>query len=85
MEDAVCFPPTQQARRETREMLGGYRRRLATVAERLYPEFVVPGLDKTGVIAHPSWLPSEPMPLRSVVLGLERVPWIMERGRGARS
>lgn len=48
---------------------------LAAVAEGLYPEFVVSGLDNTGVIADPSWLPSEPVPLRSVVLDLdEHVP-----------
>lgn len=52
-------------------MLGGYRRRLAAVAEQLYPEFVVPGLERTGIIAHPSWLPAEPVPLRSVVLDLD--------------
>jgi transcriptional regulator with XRE-family HTH domain len=61
----------QRRWRETREMLGGYRRRLAAVAEQLYPQFVVPGLEKTGIIAHPSWLPSEPVPLRSVVLDLD--------------
>jgi transcriptional regulator with XRE-family HTH domain len=61
----------QRRWRETREMLGGYRRTLAAVAERLYPEFTVPGLENTGIIAHPSWLPSEPVPLRSVVLDLD--------------
>jgi len=61
----------QRRWRETREMLGGYRRRLAAVAEQLYLEFVVPGLEKTGIIAHPSWLPIEPVPLRSVVLDLD--------------
>lgn len=65
----------QRRWRETRELLGGYRRKLAVVAERLYPEFVVPGLENTGVITHPSWLPLEPVPLRSVVLDLdEHVP-----------
>jgi transcriptional regulator with XRE-family HTH domain len=64
----------QQRWREAREMLGGYRRTLATVAARLYPEFVVPGLENTGIIAHPSWLPSEPVPLRSVVLDLDEHP-----------
>jgi transcriptional regulator with XRE-family HTH domain len=65
----------QQRWRETREMLGGYRRRMAAAAEGLYPEFAVPGMENTGVIAHPSWLPSEPVPLRSVVLDLdEHVP-----------
>ena len=61
----------QRRWRETRELLGGYRRKLAIVAEHLYPEFVVPGLENTGVITHPSWLPSEPVPLRSLVLDLD--------------
>ncbi|MDQ4094005.1 MAG: helix-turn-helix domain-containing protein, partial [Actinomycetota bacterium] len=38
----------QRRWRETRQMLGGYRRRLAAAAEQLYPEFVVPGLEKRG-------------------------------------
>jgi transcriptional regulator with XRE-family HTH domain len=61
----------QRRWRETREMLGGSRRTLAAVAERLYPEFTVQGLENTGIIAHPSWLPLEPVPLRSVVLDLD--------------
>lgn len=61
----------QRRWRETREMLGNYRRALAAVAGHLYPEFVVPGLENTGVIAHPSWLPPQPVPLRSVVLDLD--------------
>jgi transcriptional regulator with XRE-family HTH domain len=65
----------QQRWRDTRALLGGHRRKLAVVAEHLYPEFVVPGLENTGVITHPSWLPSEPVPLSSVVLDLdEHVP-----------
>jgi hypothetical protein len=65
----------QRRWRETLEILGGYRRKLAVVAEHLYPEFIVPGLENTGVITHPSWLPAEPVPLRLVVLDLdEHVP-----------
>jgi transcriptional regulator with XRE-family HTH domain len=65
----------QRQWRETRQILGSYRRELAIVAERLYPEFVVPGLENTGVITHPSWLASEPVPMRSVVIDLdEHVP-----------
>ncbi len=61
----------QRQWRDTRQVLGSYRRTLAIVAERLYPEFVVPGLENTGVITHPSWLASEPVPLRSVVVDLD--------------
>lgn len=61
----------QRAWCETRALLGGYRRALAAVAAHLYPTFVVPGLENTGVIAHPLWLPPEPVPLGSVVLDLD--------------
>lgn len=61
----------QRRWRDTRGLLGQSRRVLATVAEQLYPEFTVPGLEGTGVIAHRSWIPPEPVPLRSVVLDME--------------
>lgn len=54
--------------KRVREQLGGSRRALAVLAEQLYPEYRVPGLENTGVIAHPSWLPPEPIPLQQVVL-----------------
>ncbi|MEJ2861459.1 helix-turn-helix transcriptional regulator [Actinomycetospora flava] len=54
--------------KRVREQLGGSRRALAVLAEQLYPEYRVPGLENTGVIAHPSWLPPEPIPLHQVVL-----------------
>lgn len=61
----------QQRWRETRELLGQYRRGLASVAEQLYPDFQVAGLEGTGVIAHPRWIPPEPVPLRSVVIDMD--------------
>ena len=54
--------------KRVREQLGGSRRALAVLAEQLYPEYRVPGLENTGVITHPSWLPPEPIPLHQVVL-----------------
>lgn len=57
--------------REIREAMGKCRRRLAVAAEQLYPDAVVPGLERTGVIAHPSWIPAQPVPLASVVLDLD--------------
>lgn len=54
--------------KRVREQLGGSRRALAVLAEQLYPEYRIPGLENTGVITHPSWLPPEPIPLHQVVL-----------------
>lgn len=57
--------------RETREAMGKCRRPLAVAAEQLYPDAIVPGLERTGIIAHPSWIPPQPVPLASVVLELD--------------
>jgi len=61
----------QRRWRETREAMGRCRRRLAVAAEQLYPHIIIPGLERTGVIAHPSWIPSQPVPLASVALDLD--------------
>ena len=53
----------QEDWKRVREQLGSSRRALAVLAEQPYPEYCVPGLENTGVIAHPSWIPSEPIPL----------------------
>jgi transcriptional regulator with XRE-family HTH domain len=58
----------QRRWRETREAIGRCRQRLAVASEQLYPHVIIPGLDRTGVIAYPSWIPSQPVPLASVVL-----------------
>ena len=58
----------QQQWRDVRDALGQCRQPLAVLAEQLYPDHQVPGLEHTGVIAHPAWLPTEPIPLGQVVL-----------------
>ncbi|GDY33467.1 helix-turn-helix domain-containing protein [Gandjariella thermophila] len=55
----------------TRAALGSTRRALAVVAEELYPDSRVPGLEGTGVIAHPDWIPKSPIPLHQVSLVLD--------------
>ncbi|SFD94732.1 hypothetical protein SAMN04487819_105278 [Actinopolyspora alba] len=59
----------QQEWKDTRAVLGTFRRGLAVVAERLYPDSTVPGSEGSGVIAGTDWLPSVPVPLSE--LGLE--------------
>lgn len=61
----------QRRWKETRAALGGNRRALAVAAEDLYPDFKIPGLEHTGLIAHPAWVPPEPVPLGDVVLHLD--------------
>jgi len=51
-----------------RQAFGECRRALAVLAEQLYPDHQLPGAEHTGVIAHPSWMPDEPIPLGQVVL-----------------
>jgi transcriptional regulator with XRE-family HTH domain len=76
---ALCVPDTADPRVEqdqlrwceTRVALGRNRRALAVAAERLYPDAVVPGLERTGVLAAPAWIPPAPVPLGSVVLDLD--------------
>lgn len=58
----------QQQWRDLRQAFGDRRRVLAVLAEQLYPDYQLPGLERTGVIAHPSWIPDEPIPLGQVVL-----------------
>lgn len=58
----------QQHWRDLRQAFGERRRQLAVLAEQLYPDFLVRGLEHTGVIAHPSWIPDEPIPLGQIVL-----------------
>ena len=58
----------QQQWRDLRQAFGERRRELAVLAERLYPDYQVAGLHHTGVIARPSWIPDEPIPLGQVVL-----------------
>lgn len=64
----------QELWRATRAALGGHRRALAVAAQDLYPDAQVPGLERTGVIAPSSWIPSEPVPLSAVVLDLDSHP-----------
>ncbi len=59
----------QQQWRDVRDTLGQCRQPLAVLAEQLYPDHRMPGLEQTGVITHPTWLPAEPIPLGQVVLG----------------
>lgn len=61
--------------RELRTAFGARRRALAVLAEQLYPDHRMSGAQDTGVIAHPSWIPDEPVPLGQVVLDrLEQEP-----------
>jgi transcriptional regulator with XRE-family HTH domain len=55
----------------TRNALGTHRRALAVAAESLYPDAQVDGLEHTGLVAHKSWIPAQPVPLRDVVLDLD--------------
>ncbi|MFD7653976.1 helix-turn-helix transcriptional regulator [Actinosynnema sp. NPDC059797] len=61
----------QKRWKDARQLLGGHRRALAVAAQQLYPDGQVPGLEGTGVIAHPSWIPPKPVPLNKVVLDLD--------------
>jgi transcriptional regulator with XRE-family HTH domain len=61
----------QRRWREVRQQLGDRRRVLAVLAESLYPDRRVPGLEGTGAIADPSWICAEPVPLENVALVLD--------------
>lgn len=50
-----------------------HRRDLAVLAESLYREHRVPGLEDTGVISSPAWLPAEPVPVDEIALVLDSV------------
>ncbi|SFB64742.1 hypothetical protein SAMN05216266_1472 [Amycolatopsis marina] len=61
----------QQRWLATRTALGASRRRLAVIAEGLYPDHRLPDLKNTGVIAHPAGIPEKPLPLTDVSLILD--------------
>ena len=59
--------------RQIRAALGRHRRALAVLAESLYRDHRVPGLENTGVISTPTWIPAEPVPLDELNLTLNSV------------
>jgi transcriptional regulator with XRE-family HTH domain len=61
----------QAAWRATREAMGRHRQALARLAAGLYPDYQVPGLEDTGAIAGPNWLPADPVPLNRIALQLD--------------
>jgi transcriptional regulator with XRE-family HTH domain len=61
----------QRRWRETRKALGANRRSLAVTAEDLYPDSRIPGLEHSGLIAPPAWIPSRPVALSDIVLDLD--------------
>ena len=62
--------------RDERRWLNRHRSALARLAVQLYPaEYQVP---RTPLIAHPSWVPDEPVELGSLALRLDEVPQIAE-------
>ncbi|MGH3974239.1 MAG: helix-turn-helix transcriptional regulator, partial [Pseudonocardiaceae bacterium] len=63
----------QQHWRDIRAALGGRRRDLAVLAESLYRDYRVAGLDGTGVISTSAWIPDTPVPLEETTLGLDLV------------
>ncbi|WP_233574166.1 helix-turn-helix domain-containing protein [Amycolatopsis panacis] len=79
--EAAAIPTTQETEPDVvadrqrwlavRTALGGTRRALAVVAEDLYPDYRVPGLEHTGVITRPDWIPATPIPLGAVTLTLD--------------
>ncbi|WP_054055729.1 helix-turn-helix transcriptional regulator [Alloactinosynnema sp. L-07] len=61
----------QRQWRHVRTGLNAHRHGLAVLAQQLYPDHQVPGLEATGVIAHPSWIPEQPVPIGRVALELD--------------
>lgn len=61
----------QQQWRDMRAALGGRRRDLAVLAESLYRDYRVAGLDSTGVISTSTWIPDTPIPLEETTLDLD--------------
>ncbi|MFI0464690.1 transcriptional regulator [Saccharopolyspora sp. 5N102] len=57
--------------RQIRSALDRHRRDLAVLAESLYRDHRLPGLENTGVISSPGWLPAEPVPLDEITLTLD--------------
>lgn len=60
----------QQRWKETRAGLGQHRQGLAVCAAQLYPEYQITGAEASGAIAHPAWLPDQPVPLSEIHLEL---------------
>jgi transcriptional regulator with XRE-family HTH domain len=61
----------QQQWRDIRAALGRHRRDLAVLAESLYRDYRVAGLDSTGVISTSAWIPDTPVPLEDTTLDLD--------------
>lgn len=59
--------------RQVRTALGRHRRGLAVLAESLYRDYRVPGLENTGAITSPAWIPAEPVPVDEITLTLDSV------------
>ncbi|GAA0514794.1 hypothetical protein GCM10011581_35940 [Saccharopolyspora subtropica] len=57
--------------RHIRSALDRHRRDLAVLAESWYPDHRIAGLENTGVISSPAWLPAEPVPLDEITLALD--------------
>jgi transcriptional regulator with XRE-family HTH domain len=60
----------QQQWRDIRAALGRRRRDLAVLAEFLYRDYRLAGLDSTGVISTSAWIPETPVPLEDITLDL---------------
>lgn len=61
----------QQQWRDIRAALGRRRRDLAVLAESLYRDYRVAGLERTGVISTSAWIPDTPVPLGETTLDLD--------------
>lgn len=57
--------------REIRTALGRHRRDFAVLAESLYRDYRVAGLERTGVISTSAWIPDTPVPLEEITLDLD--------------
>lgn len=60
----------QQQWRDIRAALGRRRRDLAVLAESLYRDYRLAGLDSTGAISTSAWIPDTPVPLEDTTLDL---------------
>lgn len=63
----------QRRWKAVRTALGRRRRDLAVIAEELYPDHRVAGLEGTGIISTPVWIPEQPVPLNEITLELDSV------------
>jgi len=61
----------QQQWRDIRAALGRRRRDLAVLAESLYRDYRLAGLERTGVISTSAWIPDTPVPLEDTMLDLD--------------